>query len=120
MAPSEIAELKTELRSIEQLIEDLLQWQSVLCSRLSCLEPADSQRPLASYAAVATTDVLRRQSLLLSRLDVLQQDAHCSLLWPVVTSSPAASRQWEQERPGKEMETDNQFGGAGDEQEREQ
>ncbi|KAJ8369390.1 hypothetical protein SKAU_G00094180 [Synaphobranchus kaupii] len=32
----------------------------------------------------------------------------------------AAGEQWEQERPGKEMETDNQFGGAGDEQEREQ
>ncbi|KAJ8354329.1 hypothetical protein SKAU_G00218960 [Synaphobranchus kaupii] len=32
----------------------------------------------------------------------------------------AAVDQWEQERPGKEMETDNQFGGAGDEREREQ
>ncbi|KAJ8333528.1 hypothetical protein SKAU_G00415360 [Synaphobranchus kaupii] len=30
----------------------------------------------------------------------------------------AAGEQWEQERPGKEMETDNQFGGAGDERER--
>ncbi|KAJ8375009.1 hypothetical protein SKAU_G00055890 [Synaphobranchus kaupii] len=29
----------------------------------------------------------------------------------------AAGEQWEQERPGKEMETDNQFGGAGDERE---
>ncbi|KAJ8348296.1 hypothetical protein SKAU_G00268850 [Synaphobranchus kaupii] len=32
----------------------------------------------------------------------------------------AAGEQWEQERPGKEMETDNQFGGAEDEREREQ
>ncbi|KAJ8336999.1 hypothetical protein SKAU_G00382190 [Synaphobranchus kaupii] len=32
----------------------------------------------------------------------------------------AAGEQWEQERPGKEMETDNQFGGAGDEREWEQ
>ncbi|KAJ8369321.1 hypothetical protein SKAU_G00093490 [Synaphobranchus kaupii] len=32
----------------------------------------------------------------------------------------AAGEQWEQERPGKEMETDNQFGGAGDEREQEQ
>ncbi|KAJ8354290.1 hypothetical protein SKAU_G00218570 [Synaphobranchus kaupii] len=29
----------------------------------------------------------------------------------------AAGEQWEQDRPGKEMETDNQFGGAGDERE---
>ncbi|KAJ8382620.1 hypothetical protein SKAU_G00033980 [Synaphobranchus kaupii] len=32
----------------------------------------------------------------------------------------AAGEQWEQERPGKEMEMNSQFGGAGDEREREQ
>ncbi|KAL7393945.1 hypothetical protein ABVT39_018153 [Epinephelus coioides] len=40
---AEIVELKLELRSIERLIEDHLQWQSALCSQLACLEPPDNQ-----------------------------------------------------------------------------
>ncbi|KAJ8346952.1 hypothetical protein SKAU_G00283530 [Synaphobranchus kaupii] len=63
------------MRCVSQSLMRSPERQSVLCSRLSCLEPADSQRPLASDAAAATTDVLRRQSLLLSQMDVLQQDA---------------------------------------------
>lgn len=38
MAPAtKFVELKTELQSIEHLIDELLQWQSVLCSRLGIL-----------------------------------------------------------------------------------
>ena len=39
MAPSaEVAGLRQALRSIEWLIEDLLQWQTELCFQLTCLE----------------------------------------------------------------------------------
>lgn len=55
MAPAaEIAELKGELRSIERLIEDLLQQQMELCSWLACLESADSEQPLAAAATAPT------------------------------------------------------------------
>ncbi|KAL7381999.1 hypothetical protein ABVT39_014738 [Epinephelus coioides] len=51
-----IAELKSELQSIEQLIQDLLQRQSVLVSRLACLESVDNQRPLAPDPTAITSD----------------------------------------------------------------
>ncbi|KAL7403681.1 hypothetical protein ABVT39_003719 [Epinephelus coioides] len=41
---AELTELQSELRSIERLIEDLLQRQSALCSWLACLELPDHQR----------------------------------------------------------------------------
>lgn len=45
---AEVGEIKNEFRSIERLIKELLQWQSELCSRLTCLEPVGSQRPFSS------------------------------------------------------------------------
>ncbi|KAL7396223.1 hypothetical protein ABVT39_002473 [Epinephelus coioides] len=58
MAPAaEIVELKSELRSLEQLIDDLLQRQSVLCSRLARLEPEANLQPLAPAPTVAATKV---------------------------------------------------------------
>ncbi|KAL7391573.1 hypothetical protein ABVT39_011287 [Epinephelus coioides] len=57
MAPAPvILELKSELQSIEQLIQDLLQRQSVLVSQLACLEPVDNQRPLAPDPTAVTSD----------------------------------------------------------------
>ncbi|KAL7370800.1 hypothetical protein ABVT39_011482 [Epinephelus coioides] len=54
MAPStKAAALKNELRSIEQLIEDLLQQQTVLSSQLASLKPAGSQLPRVSTAMTA-------------------------------------------------------------------
>ncbi|KAL7406534.1 hypothetical protein ABVT39_021764 [Epinephelus coioides] len=59
MAPSaaEVTEMRAELRSIEQLIEDLLQQQSKLCSRLPYLKPAGNQRTLAADAAAGAAEV---------------------------------------------------------------
>ncbi len=58
MAPTaENMEQKTELQSIERLIEDLLQQQSVLCFRLASLEPVDTQRSLVLDAEAASADV---------------------------------------------------------------
>ena len=53
---AEVAELKGELQSIEQLIEDLLQQQTELCSWLTSLESVGSQRPLALAAAATHAD----------------------------------------------------------------
>lgn len=54
---AEVAGLRRELRSIERLIEDLLQQQRELCLWLTCLKPAGSQRALALNAVAAPADV---------------------------------------------------------------
>lgn len=58
MAPSETVsaetvELKSELRSIERLIEELLQRQSDLCSRLARLEPSVDLTPWTAAPSAA-------------------------------------------------------------------
>ena len=53
----EVVELQTELRSIERLINDLLQRQAALCSRLESLERVDNEWPFASDVAAASTVV---------------------------------------------------------------
>ncbi|KAL7404434.1 hypothetical protein ABVT39_014751 [Epinephelus coioides] len=60
MAPSaaEVTGMRAKLRSIERLIEDLLQRQSELCSRLSYLEPAGNQRTLVADAAAKVPGLL--------------------------------------------------------------
>lgn len=62
MAPSETisvetVELKSELRSIERLIEELLQRQSDLCSRLARLEPLVDQTPWTAAPSAVPPDV---------------------------------------------------------------
>ncbi|KAL7383709.1 hypothetical protein ABVT39_016286 [Epinephelus coioides] len=59
MAPTtEFTDLKTELQSIEHLINQLLQQQSVLCSRLATFKaPPDTQRSPAPAAVVAAVPV---------------------------------------------------------------
>lgn len=53
----EVGQLKIKLRSIEQLIEDLLQHKMELFSQLAYLEPVSSQRPSASETAGTPADV---------------------------------------------------------------
>lgn len=60
MAPTtEFTGLKTELQFIERLINELLYWRSVLCSRLAMLKSPYTQRSpaLVAVAAVAPDDV---------------------------------------------------------------
>lgn len=54
MAPTtEFTDLKPELQSIERLINELLQRQSMLCSQLAMLESPDTQRSPAREAIAA-------------------------------------------------------------------
>ena len=53
---AEVADLQTELRSIERLIDDLLQRQALLSSRLKSLEHRDSEWPPLPDAATTSSD----------------------------------------------------------------
>lgn len=54
MAPTtEFTDLKPELQSIERLINELIQRQSMLCSQLAMLESPDTQRSPAREAIAA-------------------------------------------------------------------
>ena len=57
MAPTaEVADLQTELRSIGRLIDDLLQRQALLSSRLKSLEHRDSEWPPLPEAVTTSSD----------------------------------------------------------------